>query len=71
MTTAPPTTKSPILPATQLKLPIANPETNSPISSQEVWAKLDQRQKEALFRQMVMICCELVKKIEAEEASDE
>jgi hypothetical protein len=71
MATAPHTLTSPTLPATQLKLPLTNPENSSPISPQEVWEKLDPRQQEALFRQMVNICCGLVADAEAGEVSDE
>jgi hypothetical protein len=71
MTISPPTTASPTLPATQLKLPLTISENRPPISPQEVWAKLDPHQREALFRQMVNICCRLVRDAEAEEAPDE
>ncbi len=70
MTTAPPTHTSPTLSPTQLKLPLTNPENSPPISPQEVWEKLDPLKREALFRQMVNICCGLVD-AEAGEASDE
>jgi hypothetical protein len=71
MTTAPRAHTSPTLPTTQLKLPLTNPENSSPISPQEVWEKLDPRQQEALFRQVVNICCGLVGDAEAREESDE
>jgi len=71
MATAPRTHTSPTPHVTQLKLPLTNPENSPPISPQEVWAKLDPRQREDLFRQMVNICCGLVVDAEAKEASDE
>jgi len=71
MATAPHTHTSPTPPATQLKLPLTNPENSPPISPQEVWAKLDPLKQETLFRQMVNICCGLVADAEAKEASDE
>lgn len=69
MTTSPPPTALPTLPATQLKLPLTNPENSPPISLQEVWAKLDPHQRDALFRQIVNICCRFVR--DAQEVSDE
>ncbi|MEP7341213.1 MAG: hypothetical protein ABI977_26020 [Acidobacteriota bacterium] len=69
MTTSPPTTASPTLPGTQLNLPLTNPENSPPISPQDVWAKLDPHQRDALFRQIVNICCRVVR--DAQEVSDE
>jgi len=71
MATAPRAHTSPTPHAEQLKLPLTNPESNLPISPQEVWAKLDPRQQEALFRKMVNFCCGLVADAKAKEASDE
>jgi hypothetical protein len=71
MTTSPPTIALLTPPATQLKLPLTNPENSSPISPQEVWTKLNLLQREALFRQMVNLCCGLVADAEGKEASDE
>jgi hypothetical protein len=71
MATAPQPHTSPILPATQLKLPLTNPENSLPISPQEVWEKLDPRQQEALSQQIVNICRGLVRDAEAGKESDE
>jgi hypothetical protein len=54
-----------------LKLPLTNSENSPPISPQEVWAKLDPCQQEALFRQIVKICCGLVGYAEDVEEPDE
>lgn len=59
------------LPTRQLELPLILEEEPIPITPQEVWEKLDQPQRELIFRQLVRICCQLTQSAKPMGASDE
>jgi hypothetical protein len=71
MATARPQLLRPPAPEPQMNLPLLSAEKSRPVATQEVWTTLSPEQQARLFRQVVSICCSLVKENHQKEGDDE
>lgn len=71
MATARPQLLGPPTSEQQLNLPLSIPQTCRPLHLQEVWASLSPQQQALFRRQVVSVCCSLIKQSREEVHDDQ